>query len=310
MINFRYHVVSLTAVFLALAVGLVLGTAALNGTVQNQISEQVSGLRNSNGQLRDQVEELQTRAASQNEFVRQIAPGLLAGKLTGRSVLIVSGPTADNDDRDLVVEMLKTAGATITGQVRLRKDFTDPNKDDALQDLAARSTPAGVTTLPNNGVGVETSSALLATVLLANPAQITPLNRTQILAAYESLQVLDLDGQVAAAPATAVVMVTGSPETGSDAVDRNKAFVEVVKQFDTVAAQMVVAGSTAAGAGNPVAAVRDDGTLAKTISTVDGVSLAEGQVATAMALAEQFTNRAGHYGTGGGASARIPTLRS
>ena len=58
MINFRYHVVSLTAVFLALAVGLVLGTAALNGTVQNQISEQVNGLRNSNGQLRDQVEEL------------------------------------------------------------------------------------------------------------------------------------------------------------------------------------------------------------------------------------------------------------
>lgn len=310
MINFRYHVVSLTAVFLALAVGLVLGTAALNGTVQNQISEQVSGLRNSNGQLRDQVEELQTRAASQDEFVRQIAPGLLAGKLTGRSVLIVSGPTADNDDRDQVVETLKTAGATITGQVRLRKDFTDPNKDDALQDLAARITPAGVTTLPNNGVGVETSSALLATVLLANPAQITPLNRTQILAAYESLQVLDLDGQVAAAPATAVVMVTGSPETGSDAVDRNQAFVEVVKQFDTVAAQMVLAGSTAAGAGNPVAAVRDDGTLAKTISTVDGVSLAEGQVATAMALAEQFTNRAGHYGTGSGASARIPTLRS
>ena len=33
MINFRYHVVSLTAVFLALAIGLVVGTAALNGPV-------------------------------------------------------------------------------------------------------------------------------------------------------------------------------------------------------------------------------------------------------------------------------------
>lgn len=310
MINFRYHVVSLTAVFLALTVGLVLGTAALNGTVQNKISEQVGGLRNSNSQLRDQVEELQTRAASQDEFVRQIAPGLLAGKLTGRSVLVVSGPTADNDDRDQVVEMLKTAGATISGTVRLRKDFTDPNKDDALQDLAARITPAGVTNLPNNGVGVETSSALLATVLLANTAPITAANRTTILSAYESLQVLDLDGAVSATPTTAVVVVTGAPETGNDAADRNKAFVDIVKQFDTVATEMVLAGSTAAGAGNAVAAVRDDGTLAKTISTVDGVSLAEGQVATAMALAEQFTGRAGHYGTGSGASARIPTLRS
>ncbi|GAA0277611.1 copper transporter [Cryptosporangium japonicum] len=310
MINFRYHVVSLTAVFLALAVGLVLGTAALNGTVQNQLNEQVSGLRNSNGQLRDQVEELQTRAASQDEFVRQVAPGLLAGTLTGRTVLLVSGPTADNDDRDQVVKMLTTAGAKITGQVRMRKDFTDPNKDDALQDLAARVTPASVTTLPNNGVGVETSSALLATVLLADPAKITPANRTKILQAYESLGVLDMDGEVTATPATAVVMITGSPETGTGATDRNKAFVEIVKQFDTVAGQMVLAGSTAAGAGNPVAAVRDDGTLAKAISTVDGVSLAEGQVATAMALAEQFAGRVGHYGTGSGASARIPTLRS
>jgi len=33
VINFRYHVVSLTAVFLALAIGLVVGTAALNGPV-------------------------------------------------------------------------------------------------------------------------------------------------------------------------------------------------------------------------------------------------------------------------------------
>jgi len=310
VINFRYHVVSLTAVFLALAVGLVLGTAALNGTVQNQISKQVDGLRDSNNQLRDQVGELQTRANSQDDFTREIAPTLLTGKLVGRSVLVVSGPTADSDDRDQVVKMLTMAGAAITGQVRLTKDLTDPNKDDTLQDLTARVTPAGVTNLPNNGVGVETSSALLATVLLANPAQITALNRTQILEAYEALGVLNLDGQIAAQPATAVVFVTGAPEAGSNAADRNKALLNIVKQFDAVAGQMVLAGSTAAGAGNPVASVRDDGTLAKTISTVDGVSLAEGQVATAMALAEQFGGRAGHYGTGSGASARIPTLRS
>lgn len=309
MINFRYHVVSLTAVFLALAVGLVLGTAALNGTVANQISDQVSGLRNSNGQLRDQVEELQTRAASQDDFVREIAPGLLAGQLTGRRVLVVSGPTADNDDRDKVVTMLKTAGATITGQVRLRADYTDPNKDDALQDLTARVTPAGVTTLPNDGVGVRTASALLATVLLTNAAPITALNRTTILTAYVQLGVLDLDGQIGE-PGTAVVIVTGAPETDEGAAVRNEAFLSVVKEFDTVAGQMVLAAPTAAGTGNPVAAVRDDGRLAKTISTVDGVSLAEGQVATAMALAEQFTGRAGQYGTGSGASARIPILRS
>jgi hypothetical protein len=308
VINFRYHVVSLTAVFLALAVGLILGTAALNGPVADKISSQVNGLRNTNGQLRDQVDELNARAASNDEFVREAAPTLLAGTLTGRSVLVLSSASADTDDRDRVVTMLKTGGADVVGQVRFTKDFTDPTKDDALQDLAARVTPAGVTTLPNDGVGVETASALLATVLLANKSGITPANRQTIMSAYESLGVLDVDGPLTGQP-SAVVVVTGVPDTGSDADARNTAFLSIVRQFDVVAGQMVLAAPTAAGSGNPVGAVRSDGTLAKTISTVDGVSLAEGQVATAMALAEQFTGRAGHYGTGKAATARIPSLR-
>jgi hypothetical protein len=45
VINFRYHVVSLTAVFLALAIGLVVGTAALNGPVADSLKNQISALK-------------------------------------------------------------------------------------------------------------------------------------------------------------------------------------------------------------------------------------------------------------------------
>jgi hypothetical protein len=190
----------------------------------------------------------------------------------------------------------------------MTNSFTDPIQDDALQDLAAQDTPASVTTLPNDGVGVETASALLATVTLANKAELTDANRTQILQAFESGGFIRMDGEVADPAPSAVVIVTGEPATDSDATARNTAFLAVVKQFDTVAAQMVLAAPTAAGTGNPVAAVRGDSSLAKSVSTVDGVSFAEGQVATAMALAEQFTGQVGHYGTGKKATARIPTL--
>ena len=54
MINFRYHVVSLTAVFLALAIGLVVGTAALNGPVADSLKDQVQGLNRDNSNLREQ----------------------------------------------------------------------------------------------------------------------------------------------------------------------------------------------------------------------------------------------------------------
>ena len=307
MINFRYHVVSLTSVFLALAIGLVLGTAALNGPVADNLNSQVSGLRKTNGQLRDQVDELQTRANSQDTFVREVAPTLLAGRLIGRSVVVVSTSNADSKSRDGVIQMLQKAGATVDGSIKLTTAYTDPKRDDALQDLATKLVPAGVTNLPNNGIGVETASALLGTVLVGN-SQVSAASRSTILTGYSSLGVLTVESQVTK-PADAVVVVAGTPATDNEAGKRNAALLTAIREFDAYAKYMVVAAPTASGSGSPVAAIRDNGSLSKSISTVDGVSLAEGQVATAMALAEQFTGQAGHYGTGNGATARIPALK-
>ena len=55
MINFRYHVVSLTAVFLALAVGLVLGSTVLNGPMLDALENRVNNLGRDNRQLREHV---------------------------------------------------------------------------------------------------------------------------------------------------------------------------------------------------------------------------------------------------------------
>jgi hypothetical protein len=304
VINFRYHVVSITSVFLALAIGLVLGTAALNGPVADNIQGQVSSLRKTNGQLRDQVDEMQNRAQSQDQFVREVAPALLANRLANRTVALVSAPGATGQDVDGVAQTLQRAGAQVTGRVALDDSFTDPARDDELQDLATRVVPAGVS-LPNDNKGIETASALLATVLVENPVTVSAANRTTILTAYAGL--VSVQGDLAA-PAAALVVVTGPPSADADADARNVAVLSTLRAFDGVARYLVAAAPSAGGAGNPVAAVRDDSELAKTISTVDGVSLAEGQVVTAMALAEQFSGRTGHYGTGNGATARVPSL--
>jgi hypothetical protein len=307
VINFRYHVVSLTAVFLALAIGLVLGTAALNGPVADNLNNQVSSLNKRNGQLREEAKQLQNQVDSQADFVVEAAPMLLSGRLTGRSVLVVTTDNADDKHRDAVVQALKQAGATLTGQLRLDDVFIDPKQDEALQDLATRLVPAGVSNLPNNGVGVETSSALLATALVSGGPVVSDASRTSIVSGFSRLGAVTAEGTITKA-ADAVVVVAGQAATEADADKRNEAQLVILRQFDRVAKYMVLAGPQASGTGSPIASIRGDDTLSNQVSTVDNVSSPEGQVVVPLALAQQLRGKTDHYGSGDGASGRVPDL--
>ena len=51
MIDFRYHVVSIVAVFLALTVGLVIGSSYLSKVAYDELNNQLSSLRSQNQAL-------------------------------------------------------------------------------------------------------------------------------------------------------------------------------------------------------------------------------------------------------------------
>ncbi|MDT5043687.1 MAG: hypothetical protein QOE51_4672, partial [Actinoplanes sp.] len=113
MINFRYHVVSLTAVFLALAIGLVVGTAALNGPVADSLKDQVTALSKDNSNYRDQANQYRDELNRAQDFATEVSGPLVAGKLTGRRVLLVALP-GGQDYLDGVKSMLAVAGAKVT----------------------------------------------------------------------------------------------------------------------------------------------------------------------------------------------------
>jgi hypothetical protein len=307
VINFRYHVISLTAVFLALAIGLILGTAALNGPLADNLNSQVSSLNKRNGQLREEAKQLQNQVDSQADFVVEAAPMLLANKLSGRSVLVVTTDNADNKHRDAVLKALEQSGATITGKLRLEDQFIDPKQDEALQDLATRLVPSGLPPLPNNGRGVETASALLAMALVNGGPTISEASRVGIVSGFTRLGAITADGSITKA-ADAVVVVAGQAATEADADKRNAAQLVILRQLDNIAKYMVLAGPQASGAGSPIASIRGDDSLSNQIATVDNVSSPEGQVVVPLALAEQFIGRTGHYGSGDGSKARVPDL--
>ncbi|MGI5521888.1 copper transporter [Micromonospora sp. CA-259024] len=311
MINFRYHVVSLTAVFLALAIGLVVGTAALNGPVADSLKEQVTGLRKDNQQWRQTVSNMEKQLGLEEEFAEEISQVVLPGTLTGRRVVVLSLPNG-RDHTEGVLKKLQLAGATITGRVDLQDKFINPDNNSNLLELAvtaARPT-AQTTGLPGNGHGVETSSALLASVLLdraQGTAPVSDADRRAVLAAYNNAGYLTTDSNKVTGSAEAVVVVSGQPYVDKDSDKRDESVVKIAEQFDRTGA-IVVGGNGSVG-GNLVAVVRGDPVLAQTISTVDNANTGQGQLVTTLALVQQLTEKkAGQYGVGDTAASLLPRL--
>ncbi|MEV6348487.1 copper transporter [Actinoplanes sp. NPDC051851] len=305
MINFRYHVVSLTAVFLALAIGLVVGTTALNGPVSENLRDQVTELNKDNSVKRDQVNQLKEETNRSQDFAAEIAPFVLAGKLTGRKIAVVALP-GGKDSADGVVTELNVAGATITANVTIEDKFFDPSYANELLDLADQSSQPSipVSGLPLNSDGVETASALLALTLMQGTTAVTESDVTAVLAAFTKPGYLSVADD-AAGSAEAVVLVAGAPATDKDAAKKSKSALTMATQFKD---RMTVVAGDGVGDGNLVAAVRDDPTLVKSISTVDNVSTVQGQVSTAMATVERLVqNKTGQYGLATGATSMVPS---
>src|SRR5690606_23810562 len=266
MINFRYHVVSLTAVFLALAVGLVLGSTVLNGPMLDALESRVNTMGRENSQLREQVTFLEEEVNREQDWAEEAAPGLLAGTLTGRRVGLLVTP-AGRDYVEGVAEKLELAGATVTGTVAPTDKFSHPqHRMNDLLDVALNAVPASVDadSPPSNSDGVETSAALLAAALMDRRASASPdggdegddqggddagdeaeapedaaggppavavpePDRQAVLSAYTTQEYLERDGWEI--PAEIVVVVTGLPDSESDAAQRNDAIVTTVTQF-------------------------------------------------------------------------------
>ncbi|MGH3681883.1 MAG: copper transporter [Natronosporangium sp.] len=327
MINFRYHVVSLTAVFLSLAVGLVLGSTVLNGPTLDALESRVNTLGRDNSQLREQYSLLEEEVEREQEFATEAAPLLLDGELTGRRITPLVLPGGE-EYADGVVETLTLAGAQVGGQIRLTEKFTHPqHRLTELLDVAHRALPASVSAdeLPANSDGVESSAALLAAVLFdrddpddlpagseAEPppdgepvgGTVPAADRRTVLSAYAAAEYLEHDEELDA-PAELVVVVAGAPAAESDADDRNQAMLVTVEQFAAFG-PVVVAASRAAGEDNVVVEIRNHPELADTVSTVDNASTPQGHIATGLTVARHLDGAVGHVGIGDGAQRLLP----
>ena len=301
MIDFRYHLVSLIAVFLAVALGIIIGTTALNEPILTDIEGQVSDLEQDKRSLEDQTQQLQAQVDAGAAFDEAIAPALVNATLADASVLlVVVNEEIAPETVDAVATRVADAGGTVAGQITLLPAYSDPSSEAALEGyVTGGGLPSGVQ-LPESGDAGELVGALMAQVLMIPPGgpEPDPANISSVLAGLSALDVLSQDSDSVVPADYAIVLATGA-FTGDDAADRTGTLVDLVRALDAAGSGAVVAGDLpSAGGTGLVGVIRDDPTFSAAVSTVDNVGTTAGQISAVLALGQESEGTSGKYGTG------------
>ena len=297
MINFRYHVVSIIGIFIALVVGVVLGA----GPLQRSIN---AGMNPSSSQAAsDPV--LSAQAEAEAAGLKALASSTLTGSLTGTSVALVVLPGASDDDVAAMRSTLTDAGASVVGRVTLTDNWQSTSMSQYRTTLSTTlashlASGAAKTASADGVVGYS-----IVQVLTTTGAE-TDLLR-QILT-DESTPIMTID-EDANGGATAVVAVgpraqatAASNATPSAVTSNPDAWVGLGQALGSTNGVLVGDASTRAAM---ISQVRASGTV---VTTVDSVGTTLAAVDTALALSTPATS-ARAFGVGTGAQSVIPSVK-
>jgi Copper transport outer membrane protein, MctB len=302
MFSFRYHLVSIVAVFLALALGVLLGTTVVNQGLIDDLNRRTDAAVKRVDELNDQVRDLEGQVRTWEAFGAVAQPLLVEGQLVGHQSVVVTLDDVNAVDVDGARRSLEEAGATVTGILVARPKMSlssDPDRQ-AMATLLGMSSNATAEDL------IGEAGRQLGARLASGP----PLTGDDLLAQLVDQGFLALRGGTGLPSSVggagqSVVFVSGSESP--PAVDPVAFFVPAVTSL-VQSASPVVATETVR-AGYPfVANVRQDDTLDGTVATVDNMDTMPGRVALVLSLRDLLAtpSQGGNYGVKPGAATLLP----
>lgn len=319
MINLRYHIVSLVAVFLALALGIVMGSTVIDKAIVDELRDRVESVDNRATNTDRINSELRTQLETMQGFAAEARDQLVLGRLKGVPVLVVAVQGVDRKPVEEVRDTLATAQAVPAGTLL----FTNKLRLDNDADARALATTVGAN--PSAGTDAIRRQALarLAAVLdgTANDGALLPALAAAGFVGYEppspatTTTTLGLSSFPVAN--LRLVLVSGAgAEVGDDRVGLPFAQALVTQTPATGAGGSPVARFVAAESGRDtpggravfVGPLRSDGSIGTRLSTVDNLESPIGQAAAVLALADVEGGRTGHYGRGPNSQRLLPSL--
>jgi hypothetical protein len=329
MINLRYHIVSITAVFLALGIGLAFGASFIDrATVDtlennlNEIEQQNDELEAANGDLGERLGEFER---VEEGLRQQGLAQLVEARLVGVPVLLLANQGVADEVVGETEAALAAAGSELAGVVRVTDRFAldDQGEVDDLRavlGLPEASPPQLRVAVTRQVATILRAAGLPATDPPAGVA-VPPLLEALLANGFLELDPADAPPEgFALVPdrGLRIVAVTGE---GSDVDDdaflgpvlRGAAAVDVTDP-EALPPVVVVAHATTPlpddGEEEPapslVELLRADDDVRERLSTVDDLDSFAGLAAAVLAVANGAGGQAGHYGTQDDAQSLLP----
>ncbi len=312
MISLRTHAISLAAVFLALAIGVALGSGLLSNTVLSGLRDDKNELQNQINTLTDDRNALNEKLNAAGQFDAAMSPRILRDTLGGKSVVLFRTPDAADDDVDALTRMVGHAGGTVTGTVALTQEFVTANSAEKLLSVVnSPIVPAGKQLSTASVDQGSQAGDLLGIALLINRdpkvAAVDDTQRDTVLTALRDTGFISYGDQRIGAANCALIVTGGG--LGDDAGNRGATVARFAAGLAPHGSGTVLVGRDGSSSGTAAVAVtRSDAALSGAVSTVDDVDSESGRITAVLALSDLINGgRAGQYGIGQGAgSVTVP----
>lgn len=272
----RYHAASLAAVFLALAVGLLIGAEFGDEVVSGTAGSLEKSLSGDLDEANARIDDLQGELDREARFAEAVYPSLVGDTLPGRSLAVVALGNRPDEVRDDILEAIEPTGAKVTQVAVVREPPDDQGLREILTDRTAR-----------------TANEQLQ--LAAKRAGKALVNGRRFYANSQEALLTSFSGKTT--PVDGVILVRAQPEAATDDADTEDfeaAFIEGL-----VSPGVPVVGVERTDADPSSIEFFDD----QGLTTVDDIDLVAGGVALTYAL----RGAQGNFGIGEGAEL-VPSL--
>jgi hypothetical protein len=304
VISFRFHLVSLVAVFLALGLGVLSGTTVLNRGIVNRLEKQTDEFARVAEQLREELDEVEADLDSWELFGAEIESFLVDGRLAQAEVILVTQEGTDEEGIGAAREAIDEAGgeAVALFSVTARMGLLD---EEARQDMAAIL--GGTTADGPEELRAQAASELADRLVFGSDA--APQLLQQLL---DGGFLLDegppLDGGLEDLGGSDELVVVVAGGDAPPVLDPGAFLAPLVADLAQNGTS-VAAVETARTAYPFVPLLRADGEVEGRALTVDSVDRVWGRVALVLGLADVMAGREpGDYGVKEGATDLLPPL--